>query len=376
MNVLGLDIGGANVKAAAITGETLSRPFPLWRQPDDLTAALIAVAAKRNSNPRLVAATMTGELADCFDSKRDGVDFIVRAVEAAFPQALVRIWMTSGEFAEPDDAVDLPELVAAANWHALATWAARAVPRGRALLVDVGSTTSDLIPLVDGACAADGRTDLERLMAGELLYTGAARTPVCAVRSSVSLRGRSEVPLAAELFATMRDVRILTGDLPEQPQDTNTADGRPATRPHAESRLARMLCCDRRELTDAELLSIAEQTADAQRDLLASAIRQALDRLTHTANPGGTAPQVSGGEASGNERPLQTTDAPAVILSGSGTFLIEQALRRLPPGWIGERLRLSSMYRCNVSDAACAFAVARLAAERCLDDLLPFALPL
>ncbi|MCA9118530.1 MAG: hypothetical protein KDA79_25890, partial [Planctomycetaceae bacterium] len=140
--------------------------------------------------PELVALTMTAELADCFQTKRDGVEFVIRSVQAAYPDVPVRIWLTSGEFAEPDDAAELPMLVAAANWHALATWAGRAVPTGPGLLVDIGSTTTDVIPLMDGFPQTAGRTDQQRMANSELVYTGTVRTPVCAVVKGVPWNGR------------------------------------------------------------------------------------------------------------------------------------------------------------------------------------------
>jgi uncharacterized hydantoinase/oxoprolinase family protein len=60
-----------------------------------------------------------------------------------------------------------------------------------------------------------------------------------------------------------------------------------------------------------------------------------------------------------------------VILSGSGGWLAEKALSVLNDRGIASVTDLSSMFIRNVSACAPAFAVARLAAERCMDDLLP-----
>ena len=181
MRVLGLDIGGANIKASSADGETCEVEFPMWQRHTDLEDVVRKPGSELSATPDLIALTMTGELADCFTSKAEGVEYIVRATERAFPDVPLRVWLTSGEFCEPDDAVELPALVAAANWHALATWAGRAIPMGPGLLIDVGSTTTDIIPLMDGRPIPRGLNDVERLMSGELIYTGATRTPVCAV---------------------------------------------------------------------------------------------------------------------------------------------------------------------------------------------------
>ncbi len=346
MRVIGFDIGGANLKLASLDGTVGSAAFPLWKHPDQLAVKLRALGDCCDAKPDLIAVTMTGELADCYETKHDGVCSIIDQVQAAYPDSLIRIWMTSGEFATPDDARDLTTLVAAANWHALASWIGRIDPDRPALVLDVGSTTTDLIPVSQGLPANEGVTDLERLAAGELLYTGATRTPVCAVTRSVSLRQKI-VPLAAELFATMKDVHILLGHLPADESDSETADGRPASRNCCLNRLAHMLCCDRTELTEDELVEVAAQIAADQ-------LRQVTEALNRQFT----------------QRAAGTTE-PMLIISGSGSFLAHQAAQAVGLQSFHEVVELSTMFRSDISRAACAFAVARLAAERCLDDLLP-----
>jgi hypothetical protein len=359
VNVLGLDIGGANIKAATADGDSVSVPFAIWRDPDGLTRQLESLPLLSTSRPELVALTMTAELADCFATKADGVRFVIATVCRVFPGAVVRVWLTSGEFASADEASDLPELAAAANWHALATWAARAVPSGPALLVDIGSTTTDIVPLQDGLPCPTGLNDADRLAAGELLYTGIRRTPVCAILSSVPVppdwhgpqpvSGR--IPVAAELFATSLDVHLLNGDLPEDPADTDTADQRPATREAAGNRLAHMLCSDATELSEAQLKGIAAAISDHQVCQIAAAIRQQATQLM---------------ESTGTSR-----RALPVLLSGSGDWLAERALAEIRGLTFDPVLNLSARPVRSISPCAAAFAVARLAAERCRDDLLP-----
>ena len=72
MTWLALDIGGANLKAANGLKYARSVPFPLWRTPERLPEALRSLLASGPPFEQL-AVTMTGELADCFPSKADGV---------------------------------------------------------------------------------------------------------------------------------------------------------------------------------------------------------------------------------------------------------------------------------------------------------------
>ena len=227
--VLGLDVGGANLKAAHADGAARSRPFALWKDPGGLAGALRDLIADM-PDADLLAVTMTGELCDCFESKRQGVIAILDAVQEAAQGKPIRVWRTDGKFVDITEARKTPLQTAAANWLALATFAGRLAPEGPALLFDVGSTTTDVIPLLDGRPKPHGRTDRERLESGELVYTGVRRTPLCALAGG-----------AAELFATTLDVYLLLDWIAEDAADRNTADGRPATKAAAHARLARMM---------------------------------------------------------------------------------------------------------------------------------------
>jgi probable H4MPT-linked C1 transfer pathway protein len=229
-----LDVGGANLKVAHSSGRACTQPFELWKNPGGLAEALTGLLERMPSADAL-AVTMTGELCDCYATKRQGVRAILDAVQLAAGSTPVHVWTTDGTFVNPVRARQEPLAAAAANWLALATFAGRYAARGSALLVDVGSTTTDIVPLRDGRPMPRGRTDPDRLRHRELLYTGVRRTPVAA------LLGAS---VAAELFATTLDVYLVLGEVPEDAADRGTADGRAATRRAARARLARMLCAD------------------------------------------------------------------------------------------------------------------------------------
>lgn len=336
MLVVGLDIGGANLKAASTAGSAHSEPFAIWRAPGELAARLKSLLA-RFPRPDLLAMTMTAELADCFATKSEGVAAIIAATVAAADGVPIVVWQTSGEFATPNEATTNPRQVAAANWQALATWAGRLAPRGNGLLLDIGSTTTDIIPLHDGIPAARGRTDLERLVNHELLYTGFSRTPLCAVAATVPVHGRP-CPVAAELFATTLDVYLLLGLIPEDPADVTTADGRPATIPRAHDRIARMVCCDREEIDLDSARSIAGAFAAAQQAQIALAIDSIASR---TSDP-----------------------FASIVVAGSGARLARQVLCEIQASHNAQLISLADALAPELAEAACAYAVAVLAAER------------
>jgi len=335
MRILGLDVGGANLKAADTDGNAVTRPFAVWKSPDHLAAEIDQLFAgfKR---PDGIAVTMTAELADCYRTKSDGVNAILDAVEFPAGSIPVVVWQTDGRFCMAGAARRTPQLVAAANWHALATFVGRLVEQGSSLLIDIGTTTTDLIPLKEGVPVPLGRTDRQRLQSGELVYTGVRRTPLCAIVPAVPFRG-GNCPLAAELFATTLDVYLTLGDLPENPRDTETANGRPATIDEARDRLARSLCADSSEFTRDDAAIMCQFVAQAQRRQIAECLDQVI---------AARAPVPS-----------------RVILSGAGSFLAEHTLHLYGTLAAAETIRLAELLGPEIAETACAFAVARLAAE-------------
>ncbi|GAC1449694.1 MAG: hypothetical protein NVSMB9_33660 [Isosphaeraceae bacterium] len=331
---LAFDIGGANLKAAHSAGLVHSLPFELWRRPENLPANLSRLAALFPRPTRLVV-TMTAELCDCYATKQEGVHSVLDALSASFADRPIQVWGIDGRLHSPEQIRRHPLLAAAANWLALATVVAGITGPGPGLLIDVGSTTTDLIPLHDGRVVARGRTDTERLQTGELVYAGVRRTPLCALAHRVPFRGRATA-LAAELFATTLDVFLSLGDLPEDPLDFATADGRPATVVAARDRLARMVCADREGFSPSD----AAQLSIALVEILFSRLEHACAQI----------------DPSGSSRPS------TIVVSGSGEFFAGRLGRRLlAPG--GRLLRLSESWGPLSSSAACASALLRIASD-------------
>jgi probable H4MPT-linked C1 transfer pathway protein len=273
---------------------------------------------------------MTGELCDCFASKREGVFHILDAVERIAENRPIRVWCCDGVFRDLAAARAAQTLlIAASNWLALASWAGRLVAEGPALLVDVGSTTTDVIPFLDGKPVSLGRTDTERLRTSELVYTGVRRTPVFALFPRDA---------ATEWFATMLDVYLVLGEIAENPTDCDTADGRPATYECAFRRLARVFC-EEPETTPAQDLFVI---ADEARRRQVHHLVRSLQRVNKTL----------------------PSPATSIVLAGSGEFLARAAVERAFPSSTCRLLSIAAEMGVDVSTAACAYAVAVLADER------------
>ena len=275
-----MDIGGANTKAACLDGDslrTVSRAFEVWRDRAALSAVLRDVAAEvAGGPPDAVAITMTAELSDAFRTKREGVAFVLDAAQDALGARPLHVLTTAGELVPVEVARTRPWDVAAANWVATALAVADAHPD--ALLIDVGSTTADVVPIAAGRVAATAHNDLDRLLAGELVYTGVLRTNLATIAPRVPVRG-ARCPVSSECFAISADVHLVLGHLAPEAYDCPTPDGRPATPAFARERIARLVCSDAEQLDASEVDVIAAFLYGEQLRRLEDAARRVQRQL-------------------------------------------------------------------------------------------------
>lgn len=292
-----------HVKAALVEDgrvrAVVQAPCPLWRGLPALDDAFSALPDWARGEA-VHAVTMTGELTDCFSDRADGVARLAgwAAGRLAGP---VMIHAGRSGFVEPARARENAADIASANWHATAAILGRRVPD--ALLIDVGSTTADLIPIAGGGPATAGYSDAERLETGELVYTGVVRTPLLALADHAPFAGR-RTRLMAETFAHAADIHRLTGDLPEGTDQQASGDGKGKSLPESETRLARMIGRDRGEGSARAWRALARHFSEAQLRLLHDAAATVLSRA-------------------------DLAPAAPVIACGAGAFLAERLAARL-----------------------------------------------
>lgn len=265
MMILGIDIGGANTKVASSDGKMVELHYiPLWKNtalPEILKD--IAVRLK----PEKVGVVITGELADCFPDKEAGLSYIVDAVNSAFKDAY--FLDSDGVFTK-----EKKRSIAAANWTASALFAAK--EHRNCVIVDIGSTTTDIIPVTEGMPLAS-KTDFERLKRGELVYSGVLRTNVAAILDAVKLGGAIS-RISSELFAITADVYTVLGMISEEEYTCDTPDGAGKSLLDAKRRLARVVCADLSEIGEEEIISIAEQVMEAQVKEIKGAVHEVAER--------------------------------------------------------------------------------------------------
>ncbi len=305
--VVGWDIGGAHVKAALMRrGAVLDAaqwPCPLWKGLGELEGAL---AASRVRWPDLDrhrhAVTMTGEMVDAFADREDGVRRIAQALCRALPAP--RFFAGDAPWCDAAAAGAMWHHIASANWLATARHAACVLDASQGVVVDIGSTTTDLIAFKRGRVLTASRGDALRLARSELVYQGVVRTPLCALARRIAWRG-AESNVMNEFFATTADVYRLTGELAAVHDQHPSADNGAKDEAGSRARLARMIGLDARDADASQWLTFAQAWRAAQ----LAELRDQLGRVLA-------------------EHALR---APALLIgAGCGAFLVPELL---PPEW-------------------------------------------
>ena len=312
--VIGWDVGGAHVKAALLRDGRLEAvrqwPCALWQGLHLLDAvideALVNWDAARQANDLSHAVTMTGEMVDLFEHREDGVVRLARHLAQRLGPQL-RLFAGSGEWLGSGDAAHRWQELASANWAATACLVGSRI--GEALLVDVGSTTTDLVPIADGRPQPAGSGDAQRLQSGELVYHGVVRTPLCALAQRIRFRG-AQYNVMNEWFATTADAYRLTGQLDPAHDQHPAADGGAKDAAGSRRRIARMIGHDARDASPEDWQAFACEWRRHQVALL----QVELQRVESRSPAARTA---------------------ALIGAGCGHFLVRALAQRLGRSYIG-----------------------------------------
>jgi (4-(4-[2-(gamma-L-glutamylamino)ethyl]phenoxymethyl)furan-2-yl)methanamine synthase len=340
--VVGWDIGGAHVKVAVLRGRELINaaqvPCPLWQGISRLEEAVDQILRRIPGKTALHAVTMTGELVDCFTGRDQGVGRILQVLRSRIsPESL--FVFAGGAGLLDFDSVNSEHYagIASANWLATAVDVARAV--NAAVLLDIGSTTTDILLMQGGKVRPQGYSDYERLLSSELVYTGVVRTPIAAVAKRALFEGHW-VPLMAEMFATTADVYRLSGELNEAYDPWPAADGAEKTREGSARRLARMIGRDLESASLESWVQLAGFFREHQLREIQIALMRQLSRLV-------------------SDRP------PIIVGAGVGRFLTMDLCARL--GF--DYLDYSGILDANgtipgAAECAPAVSVARMLAEQ------------
>ncbi len=340
---VGWDLGGAHIKAVLLDQnaslcEAIQISCPLWKGLTYLETGLDELLRIFDRPISQHAIAMTGELVDLFANRAEGVARIVETVKTKLSTSELLFFAGSAGFMDASNAITHANLVASANWYATASFVAEKLEQG--LLVDIGSTTSDIIPFCEGKVQARAYTDHERLITDELVYSGVIRTPLMAFAQRVPFAGQS-VGLMAEHFATTADVYRLTGALPDGADQAPTADDYPKSIPDSARRLARMLGQDFASDALSTWVQVANWFSGQQFDRLNAACQRSIYRAL--LNP-----------------------AAPIVGAGVGCFVAQRIANSMGRRYIAfsDLVESSDQLKSQVSTCAPAYAVAALAQAR------------
>ena len=293
--VIGWDIGGAHVKAVALNANgdelfAIQEVCPLWKGLRYLDQAVnyIIQDYPETLQAKHHGVTMSGEMVDLFSNRVDGVNAIVDRIVGLLDTPKVKVYAGKLGFVSASKINGLELQIASANWLASAEYVAK--KHGTGVLLDIGSTTTDIIPFKAGELVSKSLTDADRLRTGELVYTGVSRTPLMAL-------GPVLVDDAGDVVNLAADVYRLTDDLPEDYDMDDTADGGDRSTESSARRIARMIGNDYEDASEGKWKALAGSFKAMQTDLI-------LANLTKVADTHGL-------------------DAPAIYTVGLGSFLVE-----------------------------------------------------
>ncbi len=321
--ILGVDIGGANTKAALLQIESDNilksfsyiEYFPFWEKTlHDIPAMLVRVVEKiiiQNNlllrDVTFISITITAELSDAFQTKREGILTIVNALEQIFEKEKMFFINNKNEFSSFDQVKSDPISVAAANWVSTSLFLGKFVPN--CILIDAGSTTIDLIPIYDSIPVTKGKDDISRMMNHELIYTGGLRATIPSITHFVPYNGKL-IRISFEKFSLISDVHLILGNITQDEYINDTADNRSKSLEDCFARLSRILCMDIETISKEDLKRIAEFIYEKQLEIISIEIKEFMIDLIERFPEFETTPQF-------------------VITGSSADFLIRRTLLKL-----------------------------------------------
>jgi probable H4MPT-linked C1 transfer pathway protein len=290
--VLGLDIGGANTKAALIEFKndeifksySYVEYFPFWEKninelPIMFNKIVDSLVIKNNfrlENLDCVAVTITAELSDAFQTKKEGIITILDALSQVFDNSKLNIINHDGEFVDLDRGKKENYKIAAANWVSTSLFLGKFIPQ--CILIDSGSTTIDIIPILNSLPVSKGKDDITRMINHELVYTGGLRATIPSITHFVPFRGH-KVRISFEKFALISDVHYILNHITEEEYFNDTADNRSKSLEDCYARLSRIICMDSKTVSKDELNSIANYIYEKQLEIISLEIEQFMKLL-------------------------------------------------------------------------------------------------
>ena len=227
------------------------------------------------------AITITAELSDAFQTKKEGILTILEALGNVFDKDKLKLISNKSTFLDYMDVKSNPYSIAAANWVSTALFLGHFEPN--CILIDAGSTTIDIVPIVDSKPASIGKDDISRLINHELVYTGGLRATIPSITHHVPYDGHI-VRVSFEKFALIADVHRILNNISEEAYINDTADNRSKSLHDCYARLSRVILMDIDTISKDDLNKIAQFIYNKQLDIISKEIRVFMTNLVNRIN--------------------------------------------------------------------------------------------
>ncbi|MCZ6804717.1 MAG: hypothetical protein O7D86_12495 [Proteobacteria bacterium] len=334
-NYIGWDIGGAHLKVASVNQagkvEFVEQfATPLWQGLQPLEKTFPQAMLHLPEGVLSHGLTMTAELVDIFIDRQEGMNKLINICEKHLGKT-INLYAPDQGLLNSENARKQLNHIASANWHASATYTASKVETG--LFIDVGSTTTDIIPFSNKSVNNRGFDDQSRLRSDELVYTGVIRTSLMALTNKAPFAGEWQ-NLAIEHFATTADIYRILGYIDENDDLMDTADGNNKDVASSTRRLARMVGTDSGTAIQDSWYKLAAYFEEVQLQLLTNALQRVLSNIPDNKQK--------------------------IVGAGVGRFLIKKIAQRLNIPYIEFSELCDSesglQHKCNVCAPAVALA--------------------
>ena len=233
MKIIGWDIGGAHIKAVKIdlqkkTSKTEQIYSPIWKNINNLKKSIKLIKNKLGKT-NYHAITMTAELSDIFSDRVNGVKYIVKLSSKILGEKNI-FFYSKKNFLKKKLAIKKTFELNSMNWHATASFISNSFPN--CILIDIGSTTTDIIPIKNKRIISKSVNDYQRLKSNELIYLGVLRTPIQAIKKKQNLIN--------ENFANLSDVYRILNKIPSSIDLFPTLDNKTKNKHDSARRIARI----------------------------------------------------------------------------------------------------------------------------------------
>jgi len=323
MNILGLDIGGANTKAALIVFKNSKiyksfsyiEYFPFWEkslsQIPEMFKRIVFNIIEKNAlileKIDFIAVTITAELSDAFQTKREGILTILEALKKVFHKDKLKFITSQNKFVDYTTAKSNYLSIVAANWSSTALFLGKFIPN--CILIDAGSTTIDIIPIFESLPVPKGKDDISRLLNHELIYTGGLRATIPSITHHVPYKNKN-IRISFEKFALISDVHRILNNISEEEYINDTPDNRSKSLENCYARLSRVICMDIETISKEDLKIIANYIYEKQLDIITREMKLFMNNLI--------------------VRSKEFENNPKFVITGlSAEFLIRNSLQKL-----------------------------------------------